>query len=409
MAATNEPYDLIIIGGGPAGLTAAIYGGRAKLKTMVINKGVLGGTVDATQELVNYPGYSRTSGPELMGDFISHAEGFGVEFLRGEVVATDFGGEIKKLVTKKKRELLARAVIIAVGSEPRVLNIPGEKELRGSGVSYCATCDAESYEGDHVVVVGSGDQAIEEGMVIAKYARQVTVIVLHDEGVLDCNKVSRERALRHKKLKFVWSSTIEEVVGDQAVSAVKIKNLKTGESTVCDCQGVFFFVGMVPCTRWLTDSGLKMDPRGYIATNEMMETNLEGVYAAGDSRIKYLRQVVTAAGDGATAAVAAERYIDELHTFNTQVLQSEKPVLLLFLDAMNDESLAFGTLLEEVNHSLADRYQILTVDLATRKNLARKYEVAHTPSVLVLDQGRELRRLDCAPDREGLMSQLSDA
>ena len=296
MAAINEPYDLIIIGGGPAGLTAAIYGGRAKLRTLVVNKGVLGGTVDATQELVNYPGYGRTSGPELMGDFISHAEGFGVEFLRGEVVATDFAGEIKKLVTKKKRELLARAVIIAVGSEPRVLNIPGEKELRGSGVSYCATCDAESYSGDHVVVVGSGDQAIEEGMVIAKYARQVTVIVLHDEGILGLQQGEQGARLAPRKNEVRVELHHRRSGGDQAVSAVKIKNLKTGESTVCGCQGVFFFVGMAPCTRWLTSSGLEMDPRGYIATNEMMETNLEGVYAAGDSRIKYLRQVVTAAG-----------------------------------------------------------------------------------------------------------------
>ena len=409
MAAINEPYDLIIIGGGPAGLAAAIYGGRAKLKTLVVNKGVLGGTVDATQELVNYPGYRRTSGPELMRDFISHAESFGVEFLRDEVVAVDFAAETKKLITKKKRELSARAVIIAVGSEPRLLNIPGEKELRGSGVSYCATCDAESFEGDHVVVIGSGDQAIEEGMVIAKYARQVTVIVLHDEGILDCNKVSRERALKHDKMKFVWNSTIEEILGDESVQAVKIKNLKTGESSLLECQGVFFFVGMVPSTRWLAGSGIKLDQRGYIATSELMETNLEGVYAAGDSRVKYLRQVVTAAGDGATAAVAAERYIDEMHTFNTQVLGSEKELLLLFLDARNNESLAFSTLLEEVNHSLADRYQILAVDLATRKNLAQRYHVDRVPTVVVLAKGRELRRLDCAVDREGLMSQLSDA
>ncbi len=409
MAAINEPYDLIIIGGGPAGLAAAIYGGRAKLKTLVVNKGVLGGTVDATQELVNYPGYRRTSGPELMRDFISHAESFGVEFLRDEVVAVDFAAETKKLITKKKRELSARAVIIAVGSEPRLLNIPGEKELRGNGVSYCATCDAESFEGDHVVVVGSGDQAIEEGMVIAKYARQVTVIVLHDEGILDCNKVSRERALKHDKMKFVWNSTIEEILGDESVQAVKIKNLKTGESSLLECQGVFFFVGMVPSTRWLAGSGIKLDQRGYIATSELMETNLECVYAAGDSRVKYLRQVVTAAGDGATAAVAAERYIDEMHTFNTQVLGSEKELLLLFLDARNNESLAFSTLLEEVNHSLADRYQILAVDLATRKNLAQRYHVDRVPTVVVLAKGRELRRLDCAVDREGLMSQLSDA
>lgn len=406
MELTDNLYDLIIIGGGPAGLAAAIYGGRAKLRTLVINKGSLGGMVDTTQELVNYPGYSKVSGPQLMADFISHAKSFGVEFIKDEVVSTDFDREIKKLVVKKKKELLARAVIIAVGSEPRLLNIPGEKELQGSGVSYCATCDAEFYAGDEVVVVGSGDQAIEEGMVIAKYARQVTVIVLHDQGILDCNKVSRELALKHHKMKFVWNSTIEEIVGDDSVTGVKIKNLKTGESSLLDCQGVFLFVGMVPCTRWLAQSGLKMDQRGYIAANELMETNLEGVYAAGDCRIKYLRQVVTAAGDGATAAVVAERYIDDLHTFNTRVLQSDKKVLLFFFDALNNESLAFDTRLEEVNRELAEKFQILSVDLATQKTLAQRYGVDSAPAVVALDQGQELKRLDCAADRDGLVSQL---
>ena len=408
MELTENLYDFIIIGGGPAGLAAAIYGGRAKLRTLVVNKGALGGMVDTTQELVNYPGYGKVSGPQLMADFTSHAKSFGVEFLKDEVVSTDFSQEIKRLVTKKKKELLARAVIIAVGSGPRRLNIPGETELQGSGVSYCATCDAEFYAGEDVVVVGSGDQAIEEGMVIAKYARQVTVIVLHDPGILDCNKVSRELALKHPKMKFVWNSTIEEIVGDYSVGEVKIRNLQTGDTSSLDCQGVFLFVGMEPCTRWLAQSGLDMDQRGYIAVNELMETNLEGVYAAGDCRIKYLRQVVTAAADGATAAVVAERHLDELHTFNSRVLQSEKEVLVLFFDARNNNSLTFCTQLEQVNRELSERFQIIPVDLATKKTLAQRYGIDCAPAAVVLVQGQEPIRLDCGTDQEGLAAQLSD-
>jgi thioredoxin reductase (NADPH) len=408
MEDTSNSYDLIIIGGGPAGLAAAIYGGRAKLKTLLINKGTIGGMVDTTREIVNYPGYIKTSGPALMNDFKQHAESFGVEFLKDEVAGTDFSSGIKKVTTKRKKEFLAKAVIIAAGNEPRLLNIPGEKALQGSGVAYCATCDAEFFEGEEVVVVGSGDQAIEEGMYITKYARKVTVIVLHDEGILDCNKVSAECALNHAKMKFIWNSTIEEVLGEECVHAVKIKNLKTGQSTELTCQGVFFFVGMVPSTRFLKESGLAMDNRGYIVANELMETNLEGVYAAGDNRIKYLRQVVTAAGDGATAAVAAERYIEEQDAFHKSVLQSEKKVLLLFFNVLNNESLAFSTLLEEVNRELSERYKIVKVDMATKKNLARKYKIEKVPAVVFLDKGLEIKRLDCVSDKEKLKSQFEN-
>lgn len=406
MEDTNNSYDLIIIGGGPAGLSAAIYGGRAKLKTLLINKGTLGGMVDTTREIVNYPGYIKVSGPDLMSDFRKHAESFGVEFLKDEVVVTDFAQDIKKVTTKKKKEFSAKAVIIAVGSEPRLLNIPGEKEFQGSGVAYCATCDADFFEGEDVVVVGSGDQAIEEGMFITKFARKVTVIVLHDEGILDCNKVSGECAMNHAKMEFIWNSTIEEVSGEKNVNAVRIKNIRTGKSTEIACQGVFFFVGMVPPTRFLKGSGLEMDSRGYIAVNELMETNLEGVYAVGDNRIKYLRQVVTAAGDGATGAVAAERYIEELNVFNTNILQSEKKVLLLFFDALNNESLKFSTVLEEVNRELSERYKIVKVDMATKKNLAHKYNIEKVPSVMLLDKGLEIKRLDCSSVKEKIKSEL---
>lgn len=401
-----ESYDLVIIGGGPAGITAAIYGGRARLKTLVINKGTVGGLVNTTRELVNYPGYPQITGPELMDDFKKHAQSFGVEFLRDAVVKVDLVGEEKYIQTKKGREFKAKAVIIACGSELRLLNIPGEKRLRGCGVAYCATCDAEFFEGEDVVVVGSGDQAIEEGMYITKFARKVTVIVLHDEGILDCNKVSAEKAFQNEKMEFVWNSTIEEVLGEDSVEGVKIRNLKTGQSTVLPCQGVFFFVGMVPSTGFLKDSGLEMDQKGYIKVNEMMETNIEGVYAVGDNRVKYLRQVVTAAGDGATAAVAAERYIEELNSFKENVLDSEQKVLLYFFDAQNNESLAFHPLLEEANKECGEAYRIVSVDLATKKTLAQKYAIRHAPAVVILEKGKVIKQLECVPDKERVKSQL---
>ncbi|MCO5386005.1 thioredoxin-disulfide reductase [Desulfosporosinus sp.] len=399
-------YDLIIIGGGPAGLSAAIYGGRAKLKTLVINKGTIGGLADTTREIVNYPGYIQVSGPDLMNDFKKHAEHFNVEFLKEEVLSVDFSQEEKIIKTKKGKELSTKAVILACGSEPRILNIPGEKTLRGSGVAYCATCDAEFFEGEDVVVVGSGDQAIEEGMYITKFARKVTVIVLHDEGVLDCNKVSAERAFNNKKMEFIWNSTIEAVIGEENVEGVKIKNLKTGSSSELTCQGVFFFVGMIPSTHFLKDSGLEMDKRGYIPVNDGMETNLEGIYAVGDNRVKYLRQVVSAAGDGATAAVAAERYIEELNYFNSNILQSDKKILLLFFNVLVNESLEFSTLLEGLISENADEYKIFKVDMATKKSLAGKYQIEKAPAVVVLDKGEEIKRLDCSMDKEQLKSQL---
>lgn len=225
----------------------------------------------------------------------------------------DLSVEEKLITTKKGKKFSAKAVIIACGSEPRFLNIPGEKRLQGMWVVYCATCDAEFFEGEHVVVIGSGDQAIEEGMYITKSADKVTVIVLHDEGILDCNKVSSEKVLSNKKMEFICNSTIDEVIGIENVEGVKIKNLKNGNIQEISCQGVFFFIGMVPPTNFLKNSDIGMDSRRYIPVNDLMETRLEGVCAIGDNGVKCLRQVVSAAGDGATAAVAAERYIEELN------------------------------------------------------------------------------------------------
>ncbi|MEL7568228.1 MAG: FAD-dependent oxidoreductase [Dehalobacterium sp.] len=401
-----DNYDLIIIGGGPAGLSAAIYGGRARLKTLVINKGSIGGLVNTTQELVNYPGYIKVSGSDLMKDFKKHAESFGVEFLKEEVVSTDFYKEEKIIKTKKGKELSTKAVIIACGSEPRLLNIPGEKEFRGMGVAYCATCDAEFFEGEDVVVVGSGDQAIEEGMYITKFARKVTVIVLHDEGILDCNKASAERAFNNEKMEFIWNSTIEEVLGEENVSAVKIKNLKTGSSSILNCQGVFFFVGMVPSTGFLKESGIHIDAKGYIPVNDLMETNIPGVYAVGDNTVKYLRQVATAIGDGATAAVAAERYIEEINDLKVNVLQCKRKVLLLFFNVTDDESLNFLILLEDVVKEHGEEYKIVKVDMATKKTLAKKYDIKAVPSVVLIYNGEKIKQLECTMDKKKMKSQL---
>lgn len=402
----SNSYDLIIIGGGPAGLAAGIYGGRAKLRTLIINKGTIGGMVDTTREIVNYPGYVHISGPDLMSDFKKHAESFGVEFLKDEVVSTELSQDLKKVTTKKKKEFYGKAVIIAVGTQPRLLNIPGEKELRGSGVAYCATCDAEFFQDEDVVVVGSGDQAIEEGMFITKFARKVTVIVLHDEGILDCNKVSAEKAFQNEKMEFVWNSTLEAVLGEENVEGVQVKNLKTGSSSVLPCQGVFFFVGMIPATEFFQNSGIEMDRRGYIPVNDLMETNLPGIYAVGDNRVKYLRQVVSAAGDGATAAVAAERYIEELEAFQKNILHSEKKVLLAFFNAANTSSLEFTVLMEELIQQHSDMYKLVKVDMATKKSLAEKYGVTNVPAVVILDKGEKIKELECSLDKEILAEQL---
>jgi len=303
-------YDVLIIGAGPGGMTAGIYASRGRLQTAILEKAATGGQAATTMEMENYPGFFKeATGPGVMGKFREHAEHFGTEFLRGEATELDLTGEIKKITTKKGETLTARSVILAPGAEPRSLGIKGEVRLRGKGVSYCATCDADFFEELDVIVVGNGDAAIEEAMYLTKFAENVTVIVIHDEGVLDCNKLSAERALKNPKIHWVWNSVLEEITGDELVEAAIIKNLKTGELSTLETNGVFFFVGTVPKTDFLKGA-VALDEQGYILTNERMETNVPGVYAVGDARAKYLRQVITAAADGAIAAVTAERYLE---------------------------------------------------------------------------------------------------
>ena len=375
-------YDLIIIGAGPAGLAAGIYGGRAHLNTLILEKSTVGGRAYTTREIVNYPGIPSTSGPDLTEKMAEHAKSFGVEIKREPVKSMDVTGDVK-LVKTRRHEYGAKAVIIATGTSARILGIPGERELTGQGVAYCATCDAEFFQDQHVVVVGSGDQAIEEGMFITKFANRVTVIVLHDEGILDCNKQAAEKALSHPKMDFIWNSVLTEVCGEEQVTGVKIKNMKTDEITDFPCDGVFFFVGMIPETKWLPDE-LYKEGRGWLHVNEQMETNVSGVYAVGDVRDKYLRQVSTAISDGAVAATAAERYIEDMDYFREKVIESETPVVLGFWSPEYAGSIdAIGT--------ISSPYPVMEIDVTKKKAWADRYHIElsqETPAAaLVVEKG----------------------
>jgi len=303
-------YDLLVVGGGPGGMTAAIYGARGRLKTAIIEKGRPGGQAATTMEMENYPGfYKHASGPGVMDEFLAHAQHFGAELIKGQVTELDLEGEIKTVKTRTGETYQAKTVVLAPGSQPRTLGVKGEGPLRGKGVSYCATCDADFFEELDVVVVGNGDAAIEEAMYLTKFAESVTVIVIHGEGVLDCNKMSAEKAMKNPKIKWIWNSVLDEICGEELVEGVKVKNIKTGEVSEMEINGVFVFIGSVPTTDFLKGV-VEMDKYGYIITNEKMETNIPGVYAVGDARVKYLRQVVTAAADGAIAAVTAEKFLE---------------------------------------------------------------------------------------------------
>lgn len=310
-------YDILIIGGGPGGMAAAIYGSRSRLKTAILEKGRLGGQAATTEELENYPGFSRgQTGPVLMESMAEHAISFGTEIIHEEVIDLELEADMKRVRTKSDREYLAKTIILATGAEPKSLNIKGEHSHRGKGVSYCATCDADFFEELDVIVVGNGDAAVEEAIYLTKFAETVTLIVRRTEGNLRCNKTSAERAFANPKIKWVWDSVLEEIRGDGLVDSVVIKNLKTEEFSLMETNGVFFFVGTAPKTNILQGK-VKLNQEGYIITNDLMETSLPGVYAVGDVREKFLRQVVTAVSDGATAAVAAEKYLAEAESLKS--------------------------------------------------------------------------------------------
>ena len=305
----DKVYDIIIIGGGPAGLAAAIYAGRAKLSCLIIESNTEGGQIVTTSDIENYPGcLPDESGQTLVARMLEQAERFGAEFARDQVIAFDFNAQ-PKLVAGFAKDYYTKAVIIATGAEPAKIGCPGEEQFTGSGVSYCATCDAAFFEGLPVYVVGGGDAAVEEALYLTKFASEVTIIHRRDE--LRAAKSIQEKAFANSKIKFAWSTVVEEIKGEDFMSSMVLKNVKDGSLTEINGEfGLFVFVGFKPNSGLFEDI-LDME-RGYIKTDENMQTSVPGVFAAGDIRVKSLRQVVTAVSDGAIAAVSAEKYIDSL-------------------------------------------------------------------------------------------------
>ncbi|NLB51336.1 MAG: thioredoxin-disulfide reductase [Syntrophomonadaceae bacterium] len=378
----ENSYDLLILGGGPAGLAAGMYGARARMKTAIIEKGRPGGQAATTEELENYPGFGPgTTGPGLTQAMADHAESFGAEFIKDTIVSLELTNNPKK-ITGKKGEYFAKAVIFALGAEPRLLNVEGEGKFRGKGVSYCATCDADLFEELDVAVVGSGDAAIEEAEYLTKFAETVTMIVIHEEGKVDANQVSAERAFKSPRLKWIWNSTVKKINGDGIVESLTLKNIKSGEESQLPVNGVFIYIGTVPKTE-LVKGVLDLTPHGYVFTDEKMATNVEGVFAAGDIRDKYLRQVVTAASDGSIAAVAAERYIHDRELWDREVLKAEKPVVVVYYNPTDMEGTEKAGLVDRFIEENPDRFSLVKVD-ATRNELVKtRYQIKEEELPLV--------------------------
>nr|WP_273702299.1 thioredoxin-disulfide reductase [Acetomicrobium sp.] len=386
---------MVIVGGGPAGLTAAIYGRRAGLDVLVLEKGMAGGQITITAEIENWPGIPMISGEELARAFREHAEKFSPEFREAEVkkVSMEAG---KKVVATDKGDIEAEAVIIATGASFRKLGCPGEAEFTGRGVSYCAVCDGAFFEDQVIAVVGGGNTAVEEADYLTRFASKVYII--HRRDSFRADRAVVEKAMANPKIEPVWNSVVERIKGTDMVEGIVLKNVKTGETSELPVAGVFVFVGMNPNCDFV--KGLvETKDGGWIVTNEMLETSVEGIFAAGDVRDKFLRQVVTAAGDGATAAMAAYSYISEqLHL--QKVLFEPERVVSLFYSSIDPEQIKLAN---EVEKKYAKK--VLLIDGYKNKRMCEKLGIDDLPQVVVLNKGSlvKSKAINDAQAIEGLL------
>ena len=303
---TVSQHDLIIVGGGPAGLTAAIYAGRAAIKPLILSGAMPGGQIASTNLVENFPGFPEgIAGIDLAMHFQQQAEHFGAELVMEAATEVDLSNRPFTIKTHSQT-YSARAVILATGAFPRRLGVPGEREFFGRGVSTCATCDGFLYKGKTTVVIGGGDSAIDEGLFLTRFADKVLVVHRRDE--LRASKQLQERAFAENKMHFVWDSVATEILGAETVTGVRVRNVKTDQESVLDADGVFVYVGLIPATK-LVAGQVELDPAGYIVTDAHQRTSVPGVFAAGDVQNPEFRQCVVAAGDGATAAIQAERFL----------------------------------------------------------------------------------------------------
>jgi thioredoxin reductase (NADPH) len=305
MSASSKQYDVIIIGGGPAGLSAGIYAARARLATLLIERAAVGGQIINAGMVENYPGYANgVSGVDLTQAMHQQAEKFGLETLYDEVIGIEINGK-QKVVKTPQGDFLTKAVIIAGGAERQKLNVPGETAFTGKGVSYCATCDGAFFRDKAVAVIGGGNAAVHEALELTKFASKV--ILVHRRNELRATKIMQEKLLANAKIQVLWDTVVLEILGDKFVEKLKLRNVKTAKETTLDVSGVFVSVGSQPATGYLKGL-LNLDAVGAIVTNDKLETNVPGIFAAGDIRSGSIRQVVGATGDGATAAINAGKY-----------------------------------------------------------------------------------------------------
>ena len=301
-------YDTIIIGAGPAGMTAALYAARSNLKVALLERGIPGGQMNNTADIENYPGYANISGPELAEKMFEPLENLGVEHLFGLVEKIEDRGNFKEIITEDER-FETKTVIIASGANHRHLGVPGEEDYNSRGVSYCAVCDGAFFRDEDLLVVGGGDSAVEEAIFLTRFAKSVTIVHRRDE--LRAQKVLQDRAFANEKIRFVWDSVVESIHGDgRKVTGVTFKNVKTGEVSQAEFGGIFIYVGLDPVSEFAADLGIA-DEAGWILTDHQMKTSVAGIYAVGDVRQKDLRQITTAVGDGAIASQEAYKYLTE--------------------------------------------------------------------------------------------------
>ena len=302
-------YDVIIAGAGPAGMTAAVYTSRANLSTLMIERGIPGGQMANTEEIENYPGFDHILGPDLSTKMFDHAKKFGAEYAYGDIKEVIDNGDYKTVVAGSK-EYKAYSVIISAGAEYKKIGVPGEKELGGRGVSYCAVCDGAFFKNRELVVIGGGDSAVEEGVYLTRFANKVTIVHRRDE--LRAQKILQDRAFANEKVDFIWNHTVKEINNkDGKVGSVTLVSTVDGTEMEFPADGVFIYIGMVPLSKPFEGLGIT-NANGYIETNERMETRVPGIFAAGDIREKTLRQIVTATGDGSIAAQSAQHFVEEL-------------------------------------------------------------------------------------------------